>query len=83
MDVGEPDLRIYKVKDGVQHCLYLELKSAKGYLSDSQKSWKEDYDNRRRGWNTCYAVAFGLDEAMQKIIQWDNDFYVDSINTEC
>lgn len=60
---GIPDL-IFPCKDGITR--YLELKSAKGTLSDKQKDFRDLCQARNIPW----AMARSLDEAIVIFRQW-------------
>lgn len=62
---GVPDLFL-PVPRGKYHGLYIELKSAKGRLSENQKVWLREL--AKRGYAAC--VCFGFDEARRDIIDY-------------
>ena len=70
MDVGEPDLRLSLTKNDIYYIFFLELKTKKGTLQESQKDWFSDYEANFKASNTHYAVAYGYTEAQQLIINW-------------
>lgn len=69
-DVGITDLILLDRHDGVLFVFFLELKTKKGKLSQSQKDWQEDYINRYESANATYDVAYGFSQAKEKIKDW-------------
>jgi hypothetical protein len=62
--VGIPDLIIFWRRFGVLQVLFLELKTKKGRLSNSQTGWKSAwYDSLLKEKNAHYAVAYGFSDA--------------------
>lgn len=66
---GIPDLLLFLPgpQDGLLHIFFLELKTKKGKLSDSQIAWAL---TRPRSHNVTYGVAYGYTEAIQAIQSW-------------
>lgn len=69
VDVGCPDLIIGIPYKGIFHLLFLELKTKKGKLRDTQKAWNERFDNNLipKCSNISRAVAYGYDDAIKHI----------------
>ena len=67
MDVGQPDLVFMVRSDDVLHILFLELKTKKGKLRESQKLWNDDFDKNFLSKNATRDVAYGFSEAQEKI----------------
>lgn len=74
MDVGEPDLRLSIRYNGVYHMFYLELKKKKGRISPSQEDWRDDFRKNFECENVKWDIAYGLQEAQDKIVGWLNSF---------
>lgn len=72
MDIGEPDFRLYARRNSILYILFLELKKKDGKLSQSQKTWNEDFDINFAASNTTRCVAYGFDEAKNIIVDWLN-----------
>jgi len=70
MDVGEPDLRLYARVNNILYMFYLELKKLKGTMRDSQIDWAKDYNENYKSDNTHYNVAYGFNDAKEKITKW-------------
>lgn len=70
IDVGITDLLIFDRRDAVLHVFFLELKTLKGKLQNSQKEWLDKYLHKYESSNTQYAVAYGLNEAKALINIW-------------
>jgi hypothetical protein len=70
VDVGCPDLILLRRKDGQLFVYFLELKTKKGRLRDTQKDWAADYEKRFACANTYHAVAYGFSAAKQQLLDW-------------
>lgn len=69
VDVGCTDLIIGIPHKGIFHLFFLELKTKKGKLRDTQKTWNERFDNE---WlpkcsNISRAVAYGYDDGIKQL----------------
>ena len=62
---GVPDFLLYDTRTGHLHCL--EVKAARGYLSDTQKAWKAAFETSPTG---RYAVVRSVDEAKDVLMEW-------------
>lgn len=69
-DIGEPDLRLSARAGGVYYMYYLELKTTKGRLRESQTEWADDFNQNFACNNASCDVAYGFQEAKDKIIAW-------------
>lgn len=73
VDVGSTDLLLRTKRGKLTYFLYLELKKTKkngGRLSQDQIDWNEDFDANYASENCSRAVAYGLQEAKDAIINW-------------
>lgn len=78
VDVGVTDLILMKKRDDILQVLFLEMKTKRGKLSESQKEWKTGkYDLLLNSNNTQYDVAYGFENAKEKILDWLCIFPVD------
>jgi len=64
---GTPDLTLMLDEKNITYIFYLELKTLKGKLQQSQKEW---WDNFKPTLNKKGEIAYGLQEAQKKIKQW-------------
>jgi hypothetical protein len=62
---GFPDFWLFDTRTGYTHVI--EVKTAKGVLSESQKAWKADFDRSPTG---RYAVVRSTNEASQVLVEW-------------
>lgn len=69
VDNGHPDLYLA----GCDNIHYLELKKKKGKLSDNQKKWNEWFDDNLSCDNITRDVAYGYEQAKEKITIWCNN----------
>ena len=70
MDVGEPDIRLCKRIGDITYFLYLELKTSKGTLRDSQIKWNADFDANWECKNFTRDVAYGFADARDAVKCW-------------
>jgi hypothetical protein len=62
---GIPDFLLYDTRSGYLYAI--EVKTAKGVLSDAQKAWKQQFDQSPTG---RYAVVRSTNEASTVIREW-------------
>lgn len=70
VEVGSTDLALRTRRGNTTYFFYLELKKLKGKLSPDQTAWNEDFDMHYVSSNCQRDVAYGLQEAKNKIIGW-------------
>lgn len=73
VEVGSADLLLRTRRGDITYFFYLELKKLKkngGKLSPDQIKWNEDFDTHYASSNCQRDVAYGLQEAKDKIIEW-------------
>jgi hypothetical protein len=74
VDIGEPDLWIYKLgADGFTYILRLELKTKNGKLSPNQIAWNEWFDSTYGNCkNHIRDVAYGFEKAREIVRDFNN-----------
>lgn len=70
VDVGCPDLILRQKRKNITHLFFLELKKKDGKLMQSQIDWNKDFDENYAADNCTRDVAYGYDEAIEKINAW-------------
>lgn len=70
VETGSADILFRTRRANITYFLYLELKKLKGKLSPDQIKWNSDFDAHYASSNCQRDVAYGLQEAKDKIIGW-------------
>jgi hypothetical protein len=70
LDAGRPDTELETRVDDILYIFYLELKKLNGKLLPSQIKWNENFDKYRVSKNAKRDVAYGFEQAKEKILAW-------------